>query len=329
MQAADVQAPHLTFFVELDSEALEELFSRSEVIEFLVRGGHAVSMGLLDLSPARASIVRNLESQGVSVTAWLLLEEREGYWLNADNVDKARQRLRATVAWANEHGLRLPRIGLDIEFPRSDGELLMQDRRRGLWQLLKRRRPRARVDDAQQQYADLVREIRQQGRTVETYHFPQLLDERAVRSCLLRRTLGLVDVAVDAEVYMLYSSYLGRASIRLYFEEAQCIAIGVTGGGVHAGDPGERERLLSWEQLRDDLLAAARRCKNIYVFSLEGCVWRNLLTRIEAMDWAAPVQPLPVRAMQRASRARMLLRAVLRSERVLDWVLPARAEPRR
>jgi hypothetical protein len=268
--------------------------------------------------------VRSLESQGVPVTAWLLLDDSEGYWLNADNVEQARARFRATAAWATEQSLRLPRIGLDIEFPRADGELLMQERRRGLWELFKRRRPAHRVHAAQQAYADLVQEIREQGRTVETCHFPQLLDERAARSSLLRRTLGLVDIAADAEVHMLYSSYLGRASIRLYFEEAQCIALGVTGGGVHAGEPGERERLLSWDQLREDLLAAARCCKQIYVFSLEGCVWRDMLAGIEAMDWTQPIRVLPAATIRRATRRRMLLRSVLRAEGVLDRLLPAR-----
>ena len=53
-------------------------------------------------------------------------------------------------------------------------------------------------------------------------------DEPENSVSLLRRSLGLVDVAVDAEVYMLYATYLGQAGARAYFRDAPCIALGVT-----------------------------------------------------------------------------------------------------
>src|SRR5262249_55507144 len=154
-------------------------------------------------------------------------------------------------------GLRLHRIGLDIEFPRADGDLLMQEPRRGILTLLRRRRAIAQVEAAERAYTALVDEIHAGGRRVESYHFLHLLDERLARSTLLRPTLGLVDGPADAEVFMLYASYLGRTGARAYFADAACIALGVTGGGVNAGKPEELRRLLSWERLEDDLLAAA------------------------------------------------------------------------
>ena len=59
---------------------------------------------------------------------------------------------------------RLGRIGLDIEFPRADGELLMRDPRRGLLALLRRRRAAAQVAVAERAYAALVDEIHAGGR---------------------------------------------------------------------------------------------------------------------------------------------------------------------
>ncbi len=316
--------PRLTFFVELPTPALGALFADAEVARFLERGGHSVSMGLIDLTVERAAVVRDLESRGVAVTAWLLLDVAQGYWLNADNPTAARARFHETRAWAEREGLRLQRIGLDIEFPRADADMLMRNPRQGLWTLFRRRRSRQAVEGAEDAYRQLVEEIRAGGRSVETYHFPHILDERRAGSALLRRSFGLVDVPADAEVYMLYASYLGRSGSRAYFEDAPCIALGVTGGGVNAGRPEEVARLLSWERLEEDLLAAAAHSREVYVFSLEGCVERRMLERIDAVDWNGVAPQLTAAEARRARRGRRIVRAILRSEPIWDLVLPSR-----
>src|SRR2546430_6347791 len=47
-----------------------------------------------------AAVVRGLETRGVPVTGWLLLDIADGYWLNADNPDRARARYDETITWA-------------------------------------------------------------------------------------------------------------------------------------------------------------------------------------------------------------------------------------
>ena len=200
----------------------------------------------------------------------------------------------------------------------------MRDRRRALWSMLRRRRSREQVREAEGAYAALVAEIRASGRSVETYHFPHLLDERAAGSTLLRRSLGLVDVAADAEVYMLYATYLGRGGARAYFPDAPCIALGVTGGGVNQNEPEARRRWLSWERLEEDLRAAAAATEEVYVFSLEGCVDRGWLPRLAALDWDAAAPELPAAEWRAAQRGRALTRAVLRAEPLFDLLVPAR-----
>jgi hypothetical protein len=319
--------PKLTFFVELELEPLEELFGQPEVLAFLTAQGCAVSMGLLDLSPRRAAVVRQLESRGIPVTGWLLLDLEDGYWLNADNAHRARERWRETAAWAEGEGLPIQRIGLDVEFPRSESEGAIRDRRRAFFSMLRRRRTREQVRDAERAYGELVHEIRQSARTVEVYQFPHLLDERAAGSTLLRRALGVVDVAVDAEVYMLYSSYLGRAAARAYFEDAPCIALGVTGGGVNAGNPDAQSRFLSWERLEEDLRAAAAHTSDVYVFSLEGCVERGMLGPIAEIDWDRHAPTLPPEEERRARRGRRITQWLLRAEPLFDLSLPSKRPP--
>ncbi len=323
------EGPHLTFFVELAEAPLVALFERPDLERFLAAGGRALSMGLLDLSARRAALVRRLEARGVPVTAWLLLDVADGYWLNADNAARARERWRATRSWAEREGLRLHRVGLDVEFPREESEGAIRDRRRAFLGMLRRRRSAAQVARAERDYAALVQEIRASGRSVEAYHFPHLLDERAAGSTLLRRSLGLVDVAVDAEVYMLYSSYLGRAGARAYFADAPCIALGVTGGGVNASNPDARRRFLSWERLSEDLRDAAAHTREVYVFSLEGCVEHDLLGRIEALDWSAPTAPPPRAEARRARWGRWLTRRVLGAEPLIDRLFPAQRDATR
>jgi hypothetical protein len=317
--------PRLTFFVELPSDELVKLFAAPAVAEFLAGGGHALSMGILDLTAERAAIVRELERRGVPVTAWLLLDVADGYWLNADNPVIGAARYRETAVWAEREGLQLHRIGLDIEFPREMGKEFYRNARRAAWNAFRLRRSCAEVHASERAYAALVAEIRRGGRTVESYHFPYLVDERASGRTLLRRCLALVDVDVDVEVLMLYASYLGRSNAHSYFADAGAIALGVTGGGVNVDEPQETARLLSWERLEEDLLAASRFNSQLYVFSLEGCVWRGFLPRFASIDWtAASGQAANGAGMARARRRRRWLRWALHAEPLADLLLPSR-----
>jgi hypothetical protein len=317
-----MQGPQITFFVELGSDELTKLFADSGVAEFLARGGYALSMGILDLTAERAAIIRDLERRGVPVTAWLLLEVGDGYWLNSDNPEHATARYRETIDWAAREGLRLHRIGLDIEFPRTMGDELNRNPRRTLWKAFRHRRSFDEVYRSERAYAVLVDEIHAGGRTVESYHFPYLIDERATGRALLRRCFALVDVLVDVEVFMLYASYLGRAAAHSYFSEAPAIALGVTGGGVHAGKPEEIRRLLTWERLEEDLVTSARHSKQLYVFSLEGCVWRDFLPRFARIEWQRTGLE-DAAAARRAARTRRRLRWVLHMEPMADLLLPS------
>lgn len=317
--------PRLTFFVELESDELAALFARPEVTDFLVEGGHALAMGLLDLDGRRGAVVRALESAGVPVTAWLLLASSDGYWLTADNAEISRKRYREVMAWAKAEGLSFSRVGLDIEAPKKDLDRLLENPLAGALERLHRRRQPEAIHHAERIYRALVQEIHDAGQTVESYQFPFVVDERKANSMLLRRMLGIVHVDTDAEVLMLYQSYFGKSGIRTYFPEAQCIALGVTGGGVNADRP-QIEPKLSWADLESDLLAAAQYSQNLYVFSLEGCVEQDMLAALRALDWnrQPPLTPSQ-QGLDSWQRTRRFLRWACENERLIDRVLP-RAE---
>ncbi len=321
--------PQLTFFVELCEEDLDYLFDREEVLDFLAQGGHRIAMGMLDLGARRAETVRRLEARGIAVTAWLLLGREDGYWPNADNYPAVSRCYEVVRAWARRENLRLWRVGLDIEAPRAATDRMLRKPTTTALELLAGRRPTSRIEQAEQQYAELVARIQRDGRSVESYQFPVLIDERRCDSFLTRRTLGLVDVAVDAEVFMLYRSYFGHAGALSYFSQAPAIAVGVTGCCINADAP-EIEPKIGWDELHQDMLAAARFSPHIYVFSLEGCVDQDMLQQLEAIDWSEEPRPVSAEDAERVERQRAWLQWILPQPwlwQILPWAWLRRVLP--
>jgi hypothetical protein len=152
--------------------------------------------------------------------------------------------------------------------------------------------------------------------------------------------MGLVDVRTDREVWMQYTSFvgsLGPGILWSYGPESDAIAVGTTGGGPDV--PGHPQFTpLSWEELARDLRLARRWTDQLYIHSLEGCVWNGYLTRLRSLDWTpASTPPLtaPMAAVLRAG-LRGLLRASVHPWRVLGvvvasmWLLARRRRrPRR
>jgi hypothetical protein len=156
--------------------------------------------------------------------------------------------------------------------------------------------------------------MRTDGYAVHSYEFPFMVDEKKAGSSLLRRLLGITDVPADHQVLMLYTSFFrtfGNVFLWNYAGDAESVAVGVTGGGVEI----EGVRYpppLSWEELSRDLLLASRHCRDIHIFSLEGCVRQGFLERLPDFDWDLPIQPPRFRAG--------ILQALRIALRVLLWV---------
>nr|MBC7245043.1 hypothetical protein [Chloroflexota bacterium] len=302
----------MTFFCELEAERLQELFADGTVIAGLRAVQGQVSLGILDLSAERAAVVRALNQNGIPVTAWQLLPKEQGYWFNVDNAPQAANRYLAFKRWTAEHGLQWDGIGLDIEPDIREMRLLSVDKRSLLPVLLKRGLDGERLRRAQMQYQTLVAQIRADGYRVDSYQMPLIVDERKAGSTLLQRLGGLVDIAVDREVLMLYSSLFrpyGTGMLWSYAPDAQSVGVGVTGGGVEIeGVPAAPP--LTWEEFSRDLCLARRWTNDIHIFSLEGCVQQGFLNRLVDFDWEQPVVP-PVESAAQVQRLRQALRAAL------------------
>lgn len=299
---APVPRPALTFFNEQDTPALAGTF-RPEVHASLRRLEARVAMGLKDLSDERAYVVRSLLDDGVPVTGWLLLPRDQGYFATLENVDAVCAGVERFFEWRARHHLAIDRLGLDFEPPIADLDVLMAKPLVTMPRWLARRGRRALVDAAKRRYQALIGELRARGLEVETYQFPFLLDDRAVRSDFWQRMLGALDVEADHEVVMLYSSLMGPVGyglLQAYASQARGIAVGSTGGGI---DPFPK---LSAVELHRDLRLAARHTRHVSVFSLEGCVSRQLLDGLISMDWDEPLDSSVVQQVVGGVLARAL-----------------------
>ena len=304
--------PELTFFCELEAADLQALFSDPQIIEDLSALGASVSLGLRDLGAERAEIVRRLNAAGIPVVAWLLLPEAQGYWFNLDNAPEAIAFYADFRAWTALHGLQWDGIGLDIEPDMRELKKLIGGDRRALLTLLRRFMDAERLERAQSEYAGLIAQIRADGYRVDEYAIHFVVDERQAGSQLVQRFLGLVDLDVDREVLMLYSSVmrpLGHGVLWSYAPSAGSVGVGLTGGGVDVAGV-DQIPPLTWDEFARDLHLAHAWSDTIHVFSLEGVVRQGFLSRLLTFDWDAPVAP-PLREFQQVERLRKVLRAIL------------------
>ncbi len=283
----------LTFFAELDAAALEQLFSDPSITERLLALGARVSLGILDFSDERAAVVRGLNRAGIPAIAWQLLSREHGYWYNMCNAPQATARYAEFRDWSARENLQWSGIGVDIEPDIGEFQQLFTQKARLFRTLLQRVFSTRRLCDAREAYRSLVLQMRSDGYPVHSYEFPFMLDQQRAGSSLMCRLLGVPDVPSDLRVLMLYTSFFrpfGTAFLWSYARDAASVGVGITGGGVEI-EGIHHPAPLNWEEFSRDLRFAARRCGDIHVFSLEGCVQQGFLERLERFDWNLVIEP--------------------------------------
>jgi len=204
----------LTFFCELNAEDLKKLFEDRFVFDDLKTLNAGISLGILDFSSERVNVVRKLNRLGIPVTAWLLLPQEQGYWFNLGNYTEAAARYQAFKIWSEENQLEWSAIGLDIETDIHELKGFTDDRGAVIQKALRRLKDTEAYRTAKKAYEALVAQIHEDGYLVESYQFPLIVDEREADSTVLQRVAGLVEIPVDREVLMLYSSFSDRMDRR-------------------------------------------------------------------------------------------------------------------
>lgn len=298
--------PQLNFACELETPALQSLFSDPNVIRDLRQLEAGVTLSLIDLSDGRAQVVRQLNAAGIPVTAWIALPGAQGYYLNASNAPQAAIRFADFQKWTAASGLRWTRIGLDIEPNLQEFSSIAI----AVPAVLRRLFDAETVARARTAYQALIAQMEAAGYRVETYQFPFIADEREVGSTALERLFGIVDVRGDREILMLYSSFnraLDSALIWQYGPSAQAIVVGVTAGEPA---PDTRPGPLTWEELSHDVMVAGHFSTVVGIYNLEASVRRGFLPRLAALDWTQPVT-IHADANRRMIRLRARIQAAL------------------
>jgi hypothetical protein len=294
--------PQIIFATDGSTNDVESLFSQPNLISDLKAIDAGIALALPDLSPGRARIVRQLNTAGIPVTAWLALPGEQGYYLNAGNAAQAAARFAAFQTWTSANGLQWAAVGLDIEPSIQEFGSIQNNKSRLVWTLIKRYFDMQRIQRARESYSSLIREIQAHGYRVETYQFPFLADERRAHSTLLERLAGIVDVQGDREVLMIYTSFnqqLDSALIWVYGPDAQAIAIGSTSGPETA----QHFTRLTWNEFSRDLIVASHFSHVVGVYNLAGCVKQGFLPRLKAMNWNQSVE-ISANSIQQATKFR-------------------------
>lgn len=304
--------PVLTFFCELESAPLSELFSGNKLINMINKLDANLSLGLLDLSSERAEVVKKLNKAKIPVTAWLLLDKELGYWTSLDTIEETAIQYYLFKTWKTKYKLDFAAVGLDIEPKLETVSALGKNPLNHAPILAKRFISNQDYYEKLATAKALIQTIRSDGYAVETYQFPTVVDERIAKSSVLAKTLGIPPLSGDREVLMLYTSFFPAFDDSIlwsYARQSQAVAVGSTGGGVEIeGVP--PLNTMRWIDLKRDLLLASKAVDNIYIFSLEGCVMNNYMDRLLDLDWSTQVIP-PERSAMGISLIRKVGQGVL------------------
>jgi hypothetical protein len=303
------EPPHLVFASDQSTGDLEAMLSEPGVVRDLLDLKAGIALGP-DFTVDQANLVRQLNRDGIPVTAGLTLPTEQGYYLNSSNGRQAQVRFEDFEKWTTANGLRWADIVLDIEPNIQDFATLRQGSKWHLFLTLLGRYPDVRrVREAKYTYTALIQEIRSHGYQVETCQFPFIADERAVRSSVLERLTGIVDVRGDLEVLMVYTSFhqsLDSALIWVYGPDAPAIAVGSTTGPT--SDP--HFARLNWEEFSRDLMVANHFSHVIGVYNLEGAVRQGFLARLKNVHWNESVT-ISAESVRRATQLRARVQRVL------------------
>ncbi len=289
----------ITLFCEADSHQLSKVFT-DKTINDLAKIRARISLGLVDLSQERAEIVAKLNSRGIPVVAWLLLPKEKGYWFCSRNAEDAYERYQHFKKWTSVNSLKWDGIGIDIEPDIRNREYDNPSITSFVLIFLKNMiTGRKNIRDAQKRYDYLIKEMKNDDYLVESYLMPFVLDDRKVGSTTLQSLAGIINMHVDREVPMLYTSRFPMrtpAILKSYLHDATrlsnntdtngtAVAIGCTGGGIN-GDM----HPLSREEFLRDLGLTSNHISHIYIFSLEGCInhQEDLITTLIDHNWSQP-----------------------------------------
>jgi hypothetical protein len=278
----------ISFFNELKSPELVQLFKDSTLIPNLQAIHGEIRMGTLDLTPERAGIVKKLNDAGIPVVAWVVLTEEDGYFSNSINAELSKKRYQEIKNWANKNQLKFKAIGFDFEIDMNDLKLAKSSPLKLVCKMF----TRLYDDDnnlklAKLKYDTLMAQVKADGYAVEGYYMPYINDEVANGSSSIQKMARFIRYETGNDIPMLYSSLNGNGDgmLKLYGADIHLYAAGLgsTGGGI------DTSGLLTYERLVHDMNVAFKTVKEVHIFSLEGAVKSGMLSKLLSYKYDSTV----------------------------------------
>jgi hypothetical protein len=278
----------ISFFNELKSPELVQLFKDSTLIPNLQAIHGEIRMGTLDLTSERAGIVKKLNEAGIPVVAWVVLTEEDGYFSNSINADLSKKRYQEIKNWANQNQLKFKAIGFDFEIDMNDLKLAKLNPLKLVYKMF----TRLYDDDnnlklAKLKYDTLMAQVKADGYAVEGYYMPYINDEVANGTSSIQKMARFIRYETGNDIPMLYSSLNGNGDgmLKLYGADIHLYAAGLgsTGGGI------DTSGLLTYERLVHDMNVAFKTVKEVHIFSLEGAVKSGMLSKLLSYKYDSTV----------------------------------------
>jgi hypothetical protein len=202
---------NVNFFVEYASDYVEpekrgeklmDLFQKDNLADFLADNNFGITMAMTRLDDKTASIVRYLNEKKVPVTAWIVLEDKEGYWTNKTNVSETIKKTEAVRKWSKDNELKFKAIGFDLEKPLTYIKALTQGNlSKIIMEEIKYRKNPMTEREASRELAEYLNELKKDGIETEIYTSPRGL----------KKLISGIDVKnVDRYYEMAYTSALPK-----------------------------------------------------------------------------------------------------------------------
>lgn len=266
---------------------------------------------------------------GVPVGAWLLLDDQQGYWPNAENAEIYAEAVKRFLDWLERSKLRVAELVVDMETPLALSRLLKGRLLRGLqleWLRWQSPTNHERFQQSVGHYRNLIKDVHQAGLQVQVVTYPFLIHDAVAGNTAFQEFLQVpvTPVPWDRISFMVYrSSFQDLSPARLsswlvwsYLEMAQKViqipisaALGVVGSIGKISEGGFRNP----DEIRADIAAArAAGIESIQLFSLDGM---HQLGAPE--DWLSLYQTLPHKPSALPGD-RLLLQSLKRSHSLLS-----------
>lgn len=285
----------VNYFVESREEAkrrgycsrvcfLERYVFTAEVLRRLRDSGAGICLAVFTREDGIASLVKELNCQGIVTDLWLNLPYEHGYWQSKANISAAREEVESMLNWISSEGLRVRNIGIDVEPAIEITPHLVNLK---LTKIVPRLMKLSRPKDAQHQFELMIRLINE-AHGVDIYQLP-LLSSYAIS----RKLFSLHAVpdffhqdARNKVVSMLYSSlapFRAAHFVESYLRIDEIPAIGIVsadeqnpGVELPASRRRRKSQLLSQDSINRDVrqvqnvYQARQQAPSMYVFALNG-----------------------------------------------------------